>query len=66
VIEGIGDAELARGFGHFPVRESGERGNYALAGHRITHGEPLRDMPELRPGDEVIVETRDAVSPTSW
>lgn len=62
VIEGIGDAELARGFGHFPgTADPGERGNYALAGHRITHGEPLRDMPELRPGDEVIVEARDAV-----
>ena len=62
VIEGIGDAELARGFGHFPgTADPGERGNYALAGHRITHGEPLRDMPELRPGDEVIVETRDGV-----
>ena len=62
VIEGIGDAELARGFGHFPgTANPGERGNYALAGHRITHGEPLRDMPELRPGHEVIVETRDAV-----
>jgi sortase A len=36
-------------------------GNYALAGHRITHGEPLRRMPELRPGDEVLVETRDAI-----
>lgn len=62
VIEGIGDAELARGFGHFPGSANpGKRGNYALAGHRITHGEPLRYMPELGPGDEVVVETRDAV-----
>ena len=62
VLEGIGDAELAAGFGHFPdSADPGRRGNYALAAHRVTHGEPLRDMPELRPGDEVVVETRDAV-----
>ena len=61
VLEGVGDDELASGFGHFPDSASlGGRGNYALAAHRVTHGEPLRDMPELRPGDEVIIETRDA------
>jgi sortase A len=48
--------------GHFvESADPGEKGNYALAAHRVTHGEPLRDMPELRPGDEVIVETRSAV-----
>jgi sortase A len=62
VLEGIGTKELASGYGHFPgSADPGERGNYALAAHRVTHGEPLRDMPELRPGDEVIVETRDAI-----
>ena len=60
VLEGVGDDELASGYGHFPhSAKVGERGNYALAAHRVTHGEPLRDMPELRPGDEVIIETRD-------
>ncbi|HEY0773338.1 MAG TPA: class E sortase [Nocardioidaceae bacterium] len=62
VLEGIGDEELSSGYGHFPdSADPGERGNYALAAHRVTHGEPLRDMPELRPGDEVVVETRKAV-----
>ncbi|MDP9821562.1 class E sortase [Nocardioides massiliensis] len=61
VLEGIDDDVLRRGFGHFEhSAEAGEVGNYAIAGHRITHGEPLADMPELRPGDEVIVETREA------
>ena len=32
-----------------------------VAAHRITHGEPLRDMPSLRAGDTVLVETRDTV-----
>jgi sortase A len=62
VHEGVADDVLARGYGHFEgAAQAGEKGNYALAAHRVTHGEPLRDMPELRPGDEVVVETRDAV-----
>ena len=61
VLEGTSDAVLAAGFGHFPqTADPGEVGNYALAAHRVTHGEPLRDMPDLQPGDEVIVETRTA------
>jgi len=62
VLEGIGDDELSSGYGHFPnTAAPGEVGNYALAAHRVTHGEPLRDMPKLRPGDEVVVETRDTI-----
>jgi sortase A len=62
VLEGIGEKELSSGYGHFPgTAGPGARGNYALAAHRVTHGEPLRDMPMLRPGDEVVVETRDAI-----
>ena len=52
---------LARASGTSPSSaDPGEVGNYALAAHRVTHGEPLRRMPELRPGDEVVVETVDA------
>lgn len=62
VLEGTSEDVLAEGFGHFEgTVQPGEEGNYALAAHRVTHGEPLRDMPLLRPGDEVVVETRDAV-----
>ena len=62
VHEGVADDVLARGYGHFEdAAQAGEKGNYALAAHRVTHGEPLRDMPKLRPGDEVVVETRDAI-----
>jgi sortase A len=62
VLEGVGDKELASGYGHFPESaDAGQQGNYALAAHRVTHGEPLRDMPSLRPGDKVLVETRHAV-----
>jgi sortase A len=62
VFEGVGEDVLAKGFGHFRrTAKPGAVGNYALAAHRVTHGEPLRNMPELRPGDKVIVETRTAV-----
>jgi sortase A len=61
VHEGVAPDLLAKGFGHFTKSaDPGQVGNYALAAHRVTHGEPLRRMPELRPGDEVIVETADA------
>jgi sortase A len=62
VLEGTSDDVLAAGLGHYAdSAPPGGVGNYALAGHRITHGEPLRDMPELRPGDRVVVETRQTV-----
>lgn len=36
------------------------QGNFAVAGHRNTHGEPFRYINKLVPGDPVVVETRDA------
>lgn len=61
VLEGVSDDALARGYGHFTrSADPGQVGNYALAAHRVTHGEPLNRMPDLRPGDEVVVETVDA------
>ncbi|HEX7740687.1 MAG TPA: sortase [Marmoricola sp.] len=60
VYAGVSLGVLARGFGHFKdSADPGQRGNYALAGHRVTHGEPLRKMPELRPGDKILVLTHD-------
>ena len=61
VLEGVATEDLARGFGHFEESaDPGQVGNYALAGHRVTHGEPLRRMPDLQPGDQVVVETVNA------
>ena len=59
---GTDDDTLERGFGIFDASpEPGGVGNFALSGHRITHGEPLRDMPDLKAGDTVVVETRDRI-----
>jgi sortase A len=34
-------------------------GNFGLAGHRNTHGEPFRYINRLEPGDAIVVETQN-------
>lgn len=34
-------------------------GNFGLAGHRNTHGEPFRYINRLKPGDPIVVETQN-------
>ena len=41
-----------------PGAKPGEIGNFVVAAHRVTHGEPFRDFLKLKRGDEVVVETR--------
>ncbi|HVE73961.1 MAG TPA: class E sortase [Mycobacteriales bacterium] len=58
VVEGTTPAALRAGAGHYvgsPL--PGEFGNVAIAGHRTTFGRPLNRMDELKPGDEVSLET---------
>jgi sortase A len=58
VLEGTSDTVLATGFGHYDgTAAPGQVGNFALAAHRVTHGQPLREMPDLQPGDLVYVDT---------
>jgi sortase A len=62
VVEGIGQDELARGIGHYPQTGlPGRPGNFAIAGHRVTHGSPFRKLLDLRKGDQIVVETHDAI-----
>jgi sortase A len=63
VAEGVGKQNvLNKGYvGHYPATaQPGRAGNFALAGHRNTHGEPFRYINRLRKGDEVQVRTRGA------
>jgi sortase A len=63
VAEGIDkQGVLDKGYvGHYPgTQQPGQAGNFALAGHRNTHGEPFRHLPLLRAGDTVEVETNAA------
>ena len=60
VVEGVGVPELQRGPGHLPgSAAAGELGNAVYSGHRTTYGAPFGDLDRLRPGDPVILETRD-------
>ncbi|WP_233168805.1 MULTISPECIES: class E sortase [Streptomyces] len=64
VAEGItARGVLDQGYvGHYPgTALPGRPGNVALAGHRNTHGEPFRHINRLRRGDDIRIETRDAV-----
>ncbi|MEU8572669.1 class E sortase [Streptomyces asoensis] len=53
---------LDKGYvGHYAgTQQPGQEGNFAVAGHRNTHGEPFRYLNRLEKGDKVEVETRDA------
>lgn len=50
------------GLGHYPdTQMPGELGNFAVAGHRNTHGKPLNLIGELQVGDAIVVEV-----PEGW
>nr|WP_246564453.1 class E sortase [Streptomyces roseirectus] len=60
IAEGIDKRDvLDKGYaGHYPgTQQPGRPGNFALAAHRNTHGEPFRHLDRLRRGDTVRVET---------
>ncbi|MDV9176874.1 class E sortase [Streptomyces sp. W16] len=64
IAEGVSKRNvLNKGYvGHYPgTQQPGQAGNFALAGHRNTHGEPFRYLPRLRLKDTVQVETSAAV-----
>jgi sortase (surface protein transpeptidase) len=60
VLEGTAEEQLSQGPGHYPgTAMPGERGNLAVAGHRVGRGSPFLDLDRLRPGDPIVVETAD-------
>ncbi|MGX2995993.1 class E sortase [Streptomyces sp. JNUCC 64] len=67
VAEGTDDAKvLDRGMvGHYAegrlktAMPQAKTGNFGVAGHRNTHGEPFRYINRLKPGDPIVVETQD-------
>ncbi|MEU6144177.1 class E sortase [Streptomyces sp. NPDC047081] len=63
VAEGVSKQNvLNKGYvGHYRgSQQPGQAGNFALAGHRNTHGEPFRYINRLRAKDVVEVETSSA------
>ncbi len=62
VVQGVSLPDLSRGVGHYPKTAlPGRVGNFAVAGHRATNGEPFAHLDKVHRGDVVVVETR-----TTW
>ena len=58
VVEGTTLAQLAEGPGHVPGTQlPGEPGNFAVAAHDITAGNPFLHLGSLRKGDGIAVTT---------
>jgi len=59
VLEGMGASVLDQGvLGHYPgTAAPGQVGNFAVAGHRTTHGAPMYDIDRIAVGDPITVET---------
>jgi sortase A len=58
ILSGIQQEQLASGIGHYPQTElPGQSGNFAIAGHRATNGEPFAKFEDLKNGDLVIIRT---------
>ena len=58
VVEGTDTDDLRNGPGRFTDSAMpGKVGNFAVAGHRATHGEPFAHLDKLEDGDRIIVET---------
>jgi len=61
IVNGTELTVLAKGVGHYSsTAQAGQIGNFAIAGYRVTHGQPFAKLHDLDSGDEIIVETRDA------
>jgi sortase A len=56
VLEGTATGTLKKGLGHYAnTAQLGQKGNFSVAGHRRTYGDPFKDFPKLRPGDAVVL-----------
>jgi len=59
LIQGTALAQLNVSPGHVPGTQwPGQLGNFAVAGHRVTAGNPFWSLPSMKDGDLVYIETR--------
>ncbi len=59
LIQGTALAQLNVSPGHVPGTQwPGQLGNFAIAGHRVTAGNPFWSLPSMKDGDLVYIETR--------
>ena len=60
LIQGTALAQLDLSPGHVPGTQwPGQVGNFAVAGHRVTAGNPFWSLPSLRAGDLIYIQTQD-------
>jgi len=60
IYEGITLTTLDHGPGHWPgTAMPGQPGNVVIAGHRVSHDHPFRNIDQLVVGDDVILTTAD-------
>ena len=58
VVQGVEEADLRKGPGHYPgTPMPGEPGNASIAGHRTTYGAPFYRINELQTNDDIFVTT---------
>ena len=61
IIQGTSASDLSRGPGHYTrTQNPGDKGNFALAGHRVGRGAPFNDLGYLKTCDSIVVETRES------
>ena len=61
VVEGVDAEQLAAGVGHYPgTALPGKVGNFAIAGHRLGHGQPFHWLDRLEAGDLIELVTANA------
>jgi LPXTG-site transpeptidase (sortase) family protein len=58
LFEGVTLTSIDRGPSHWPGSAMpGQLGNMVVAGHRVTHTRPFRNLDQVKPGDEMIITT---------
>ncbi|WP_419996569.1 class E sortase [Streptomyces boninensis] len=61
LLQGTDTETLKKGLGHYKGTAAlGGEGNFSVAGHRRTYGDPLKDFPKLRPGDSIVLNDGQA------
>lgn len=68
VTNGVGSEVIDRiGIGHYPnTQRPGEKGNFAVAAHRQTHGQVFWDIDKLKEGDNVYLQTKEGYYTYTW
>jgi len=63
ISEGVTRREVldTLGIGHYPgTAMPGDKGNFAISAHRTTYGKPFNKIADLKVGDSLVIETKEA------